>query len=216
MKPTRASARERRKAMAKELAAKRAEMRAELARRRKAAGQKKKKKKTNRWWWLWVLLAILLWLLMPDCSCQCREPGAPVVAVTPPAPVAVPEPEPVAPPPAPITGRIDSTARPEFQSKPPPPLPWISAFRMQVAARSPRLSECFVGAPRPGTLRWTTSVEPGQGQVSEHVLEPALLSDALSQTQRDCVLRVLTDPPYTLSVGEARATPSRVGLVIEF
>ena len=34
----------------------------------------------------------------------------------------------------------------EFVVQPPEPLSWIGSFRMQVAARSPRLAECFEGA----------------------------------------------------------------------
>jgi hypothetical protein len=166
----------------------------------------------RRWGWLLLLLLILLlWLLLPECA-------APPEPLAPPAPASSVQlapaeaPAPPEPPPPPLPRR----ARPSFDSEPPETLPWVSAFRMQVAARSPRLAECFVGVARPGRLKWTAAVEPVHGQVSDHTLEPTLQSDALTQQQRDCVLGVLSDPPYRLHAGEERSTPSRVGMVIEF
>ena len=168
----------------------------------------------RRWRWaLFVAGIVLLLLLLRDCSCA--EPPEPVG----PGPVGegtAAEPvEPVAAP-APLTGRIERRDRPEFGSAPPKPLPWIASFRLQVAARGPRLAECFVGAQRPGALKWTASVEPDSGRVSDSVLEPTRESDALTSGQRACVLEVLSDPAYRLQTGEARSTPSRVGIAIEF
>ena len=59
-------------------------------------------------------------------------------------------------------------------------------------------------------------MEPTSGLVSDHTLEPMLLTGALTQPERACVFEVLSDPPYKLETGEERSTPSRVGLVIEF
>jgi len=87
---------------------------------------------------------------------------------------------------------------------------------MQVAARSPRLAQCFVGAQQPGRLKWSLSVEPHSGRVSDPVIEPMLLTDDLSRKERACVVEVLSDPPYDLQTGDEPSTPSRVGLVIEF
>lgn len=205
------------KALKRELKAKSAELRADLARRKAAARaelarlrpQKKTDRRRSRSRWLLLLLLLLLLILLPDCE----EPAPLVVApAPPPAPVEV-----VAPEPAPrLTGRVARQPRPAYQSASPAPLSWIRSFRMQVAARSPRLSACFVGASRPGTLKWTSSVEPSTGKVSQHSLEPVQTSETLSRAQRDCVLAVLSDPPYTLQMDAERATPSRVGMVIEF
>jgi hypothetical protein len=160
-----------------------------------------------------VLIAVLLLLLLLR-SCPAEEPAAPEVPVVV-APAVVPAPPPAPlPPPAP-TGRVATRGRPSFETPVPAPLPWVSSFRMQVAARSPRLAECFVGADRPGKLKWTASVSPVDGRVSEHVLEPMLVTDAISGEQRACVLGVLSDPPYRLD-DDGRTTPSRVGVVIEF
>ena len=123
-----------------------------------------------------------------------------------------PEPEPRA-----LTGKMDRMARPAFQGPPPKTPTWIDAFRMQVAARSPRLARCFEGAERPGQLKWRVAVEPVSGQVSDSELEPMLLSDDLTRIERDCVMSVLSDPPYALKGDEEDPTlPTRVGLVIEF
>jgi hypothetical protein len=164
-----------------------------------------------------VALLLLLLLLLRDCSCTepQLEPECPAPAVGPPA---IPEAEaPAAPPVVPLpSGRVDRRARPRFVTEPLDPLPWLASYRLQVSARSLRLAQCFVGAPRPGTLRWTASVEPSQGQVSDQALEPTLLSDELTQQQRSCVFDVLSDPPYQLDAGQERSTPVRVGMVIEF
>ena len=120
-------------------------------------------------------------------------------------------------PPAPIPpGRIRPRPRPDFTPPAPKQLDWIGDFRLQVAARSTRLATCFEGVTDPGALKWTTSVEPVEGTVAEHGLEPMLLSAELSAVQRACVLEVLSSPTYRLTPGEEPSTPSRVSLVIEF
>jgi hypothetical protein len=112
--------------------------------------------------------------------------------------------------------RVAPRDRPAFAGPAPDPLPWLAAFRLQVAARSPRLAECFVGAPRPGALKWSAAVEPRAGRVSDPSLEPTLSTEALTPTQRACALAVLSDPAYRLDAGSGPSTPSRVSLVIEF
>ena len=158
-----------------------------------------------------VVLLVVLLALLCCVSCPSEEPEVPAEAVVVDGGgVKVEVPEPPAP--------LDKTARrdrPDFQNKPADPLSWIDAFRLQVAARSPRLAECFVGADQPGTLKWTVSVEPGSGRVSDHELEPTLDSADLTSEQRACVLGVLSDPPYRLG-GAERSTPSRIGMAIEF
>lgn len=163
----------------------------------------------------WLLLALLLVLLVALCcgDWRCNEPPP---EVAPPVPVEVGPGEPTEPAPVEPDDRIDRRERPGFKAEPAPAPRWLDAFRMQVAARSPRLADCFVGAHRPGTLKWTTSVEPGSGLVSDHTLEPMLLGDELSASERACVYGVLEDPPYALPDEPERTTPSRVGLVIEF
>ena len=96
-----------------------------------------------------------------------------------------------------------------------PPV-WLTALRIQVAARSPRLAECFEGTTQPGTLRWSVAIDPDHGVVSDPEVEPTLAGQDLSTAQRRCVLGVLSDPPYQLATGDEPATPARVALVIEF
>jgi hypothetical protein len=162
---------------------------------------------------LLVVLALLLLLLIRLCSCAEEPPPPPA-----PEPVGASEPatsaevqavEPLA------GGRVDRRDRPALANEVPDALPWLAAFRMQVAARSRSLASCFVGVSRPGRLKWSALVEPSTGLVSEPTLEPILESDSLTREQRACVLGALADPPYRLE-GDERATPSRVSLVIEF
>ena len=84
-----------------------------------------------------------------------------------------------------------------------------------MGARAPRLSSCFIGAERPGRLRWTATLEPRSGRVSDQEVAAVLDSASLEGSQRRCVLQVLSDPPYALSASEA-ARPTAVGLVLEF
>ena len=212
---------------ARDLAARKAALRRSLAERRAAAQAALKRRRANlrqkqkgepdrrRRWWP-ILLALLLLLLLRDCRCEDDPlpPTGPVEAAEP-APtsggIAVP-----APPPPP---RVSRRPRAAYTPEAPEALPWITALRLQVAARSPRLAACFVGTARPGALKWTAAVDPTVGRVSDQSLEPTLSSDPLSKAQRDCALDVLSTPEYRLEAGTgsaARSTPARVGLVIEF
>jgi hypothetical protein len=205
---------EQRKALQSKLAQRREAAQVQLERRRDT--KKNKKRRRRRWPWL-VLLALVLLVLLRDCSCA-EEPPPP------------PPPEPTAPsgPPAelvqeappeaqsPAPRRVARRDRPEYGNEKPPALPWLDAFRLQVAARSPRLAACFIGAERPGRLKWSASVEPIQGTVSDHTLQPTLSTAALTRQQRSCLVDVLSDPSYRLDAGDPQATPSRVSMVIEF
>lgn len=201
----------RRAAMKRQLLARRAAARAALERRR--ANLKKPKKKRDRRW-LWLLLLLLL-VLLKDCSCD-EPPAAPAPAPAPEVPTAAGEGSAAPPPPAPPP-KIKKRSRPGYAPTAPGPLPWLDALRLQVAARGPRLAACFTGASRPGALRWTASVDPGQGLVSDQGLEPVLDTDPLTREQRDCALGVLAEPPYRLIPdGAEPSTPARIGLVVEF
>jgi hypothetical protein len=163
----------------------------------------------------WALLALLLLLLLLCSRCTCAPPVEAPEAPLPPAQVEPPE---AAPAPAPLPDRpsIPRIDRPAFETEPQDPLPWLDEFRLQVAARSPRLAGCFVGAERPGRLRWTASVEPSRGRISQQAVEPVLVMDALTSEQKGCVVGVLADPPYELRAEEGASTPTRVSLVVEF
>lgn len=181
-------------------------LRAEIARRQ--AGPERKRER--RWGWLLLALLLLLLLLRP-----CHEEVVPVVEA--PAPVVVEAaPAPPAAPPEPRARAVSRRPRPAFSPGPTEALPWVAAFRLQVAARAPRLAACFTGAARPGALKWSGAVEPVRGSVSEQSVEPTLASDELTSEQRACVLAVLADPPYRLDAAGAPSTPVRVGVVVEF
>ena len=133
----------------------------------------------------------------------------------------VPAPKPVKPkPPAPkkpIVQKMQPQNRGEFEGAAPSTPPWLDDFRMQVSARSPRLADCFTGTDRPGALRWTTAVNPENGSVSDHSLEPIGGTADLLQDQRECLLKVLSSPVYKIPKQDAgNVLPSRVGIVIEF
>jgi hypothetical protein len=204
----------RKAALKAQLAARRQAARAELERRRAAMPPVAEKPK--RWPWILALIITLLLLLLSDCTCSpAPPPGVTAPAAPEPEPQAEPVPAP-APRKAPPKGRMPRLDRPEYTSAVPAVLPWVSRFQAQVEARSPRLAACFEGATRPGRLKWTAAVEPGSGQVSDHTLEPTVADESLTRQQRSCVLGVLSDPTYRLDDSAERATPSRVGLVIEF
>jgi hypothetical protein len=167
----------------------------------------------RRPWWLLVLLLLLLAAIV-CCMGPCEPEVVPPIEE---GPAMEGEGEAVTPvaEPVPLQGHVKPKPRPAFPAMQPQAVPWLASFRMQVSARSTRLSGCFVGATRPGVLRWTALVEPGTGRVSDHELEPVLQSDTLTAAQRDCVLGVLEEPVYRIDVEEG-VGPSRVGMVIEF
>ncbi|HHO52265.1 MAG TPA: hypothetical protein ENK18_15670 [Deltaproteobacteria bacterium] len=205
-----------RREAAQQLRARRQQLRQELRQQLQRHRASSPRPSRRRRWWLLLLPLVLLAALLRDCSCSPPPEPIPAPIPTLSAPVRLAPPSPSPPPPPLPEAHIERRDRPSFETEPSDPLPWIASFRSQVAARSPRLAACFVGAQRPGRLRWTASVEPSLGRVSEHTLEPTLLSEALTKAQRACVIDVLSEPPYRLTVETARATPPRIGLVIEF
>jgi hypothetical protein len=161
-----------------------------------------------------VLLALLL-----QCRCQgealapappaagAPEPqGKPAARAAPPRPVK----------PGPLAGTLKGRPRGAFQGEASAAPPWLDTFRLQVAARSPRLARCFQGVERPGALRWSVAVDAASGAVSDGTLEPVGAGGSLGPVQRACVFGVLTTPGYRLPSGGSAALPSRVGLLLEF
>ena len=189
-------------------AAKKQEVLAQLKQR-----EEERKRRRRRLFALFLLILLLLLLCcMNDCSCDPPPQGSDAPVAAEPLPSDPPPPA----PPAPLEGKLPRRDRPNYVVEPPKPATWLDAFRLQVAARSPRLATCFEGRTHPGVLRWTTFVEPHEGRVSEHEIEAMLASSNLERREMDCVIQVLSQPPYDLPTGEERATPTRVGMVIEF
>jgi hypothetical protein len=94
--------------------------------------------------------------------------------------------------------------------------PWLSQLRLQVAARSLRLSFCFEGSEQPGVLRWSARIDPGLGTVSEQSFEPILAGNLISTQQQMCLAKVLEEPKYKLKISKEAAGATRVAIVVEF
>ncbi|MFE8598210.1 hypothetical protein [Archangium violaceum] len=165
-----------------------------------------------------VTIAALLFLAML-VRCECQPPPVP-----PPEPVVKPAPAEVKPKkpelpaskPKAFSERMKRQRRGNYQNEAQTSPSWLDDFRIQVAARSPRLAQCFSGTERPGALRWTAAVNAASGSVSDHALEPVGTGGELSGKQRDCVQGVLSSPGYRLKPGQKQDLPGRVSIVIEF
>lgn len=171
-----------------------------------------------------VLLALLLFLLLRGCECarQSAVPPRPTVVELPTVPPPVVRPPAPKPPTAKAKPKrrtratIASKERPKYESPPPAPAPWLTAFRLQVAARGPLLARCFQGAERPGALKWTSHVDARRGEVSDHTLEPTLQGATLTADRRACLTDALSEPRYRLPDPPSATPTTRVSIVIEF
>jgi hypothetical protein len=149
-------------------------------------------------------------LLFLDCSAQ---PGARAIAK------ATPSPRPTAVAKAkqtPLVARLEKQKRPGYTLEAREGPSWLDDFRLQVAARSPRLSECFNGSERSGTLRWSVSIDAKSGAVADHDFEPIGASADLTTEQLVCAASTLSQPPYLLKNAPVEALPNRVSLIVEF
>lgn len=182
------------------------------------AVQKEKGRKRRR-----RLMALMVLLLLALLLMRCECGPAPMISPKPePAPEVVPEepePKPVkkaAVKKKPLKATTKHQARAGYEETARAGPPWLEDFRLQVAARSQRLAQCFTGSERPGALRWTTAVNPESGAVADHEVEPVGPSAELSLEQRRCLVGVLSDPVYRLTDQQKQGLPSRISLVIEF
>jgi hypothetical protein len=164
-----------------------------------------------------TIAALLLLAMLTRCECG-TAPLAP-----PPEPVVEPAPEEKTRKPAPpaskpkaLSDRMERQRRGRYQNEAQTSPSWLDDFRLQVAARSPRLAQCFSGTERPGALRWTAAVNAASGSVSDHALESVGTGGDPSGKQRDCVLGVLSRPAYRLNPEQKQDLPGRVSIVIEF
>jgi len=206
----RAELKARRRTMRRDLAVGRQELRERVRALRPADRGKRRRR---------LLLAalaalVLLLLILRDCRCDAAPAPAPpgqgpsVTRALPTRP---------AQPPPPIAGRVERVRRPGFVAPAPAARSWLDDFRLQVSARSPRLSECFRGSDSPGGLRWSCALSPSDGATSDHELTPLRGTVAVSPAQRACLVRALSSPAYHLRPGpDAPSAPLRVSMVIEF
>jgi hypothetical protein len=164
-----------------------------------------------------TIAALLLLAMLTRCECEPSPPAPPpepVVETTPRE--KPPKPAPPASKPKALSDRMERQRRGRYQNEAQTSPSWLDDFRLQVAARSPRLARCFSGTERPGALRWTAAVNAASGSVSDHVLEAVGTGGDPSGKQRDCVLGVLSSPAYRLKPEQKQDLPGRVSIVIEF
>jgi len=204
------------KAQRRELRARLAEQRARLAEARSQRPKKTSKKVKRR---LALLILLLLLLLLRRCECEEPPPMPP-----PPPKEEVTETATKTPPKKkakkkkrkPMRARTKKRSRPAYEGAPTRKATWVDAFRLEVSGRSLRLSSCFEGAQRPGAVKWSASIDPATGEVSDQIFAPVASELALSNAQTECLEGVLADPPYRLRADDGKATPQRVALVLEF
>ena len=162
-------------------------------------------------------LLLLLLLCLVRCECEtvpppqqpAKAPAVPVLKVAKPKPAPKKKTRPIAVKMVPQErGKYTAAGRASPS--------WIEDLRLQVAARSVRLAQCFTGADRPGVLRWTARVNPDSGAVSDHEIEPIPANAELGRDQKACVVGVLGTPSYRLHPAEIETLPDSVSLVIEF
>lgn len=158
------------------------------------------------------LTLLLLLLLLIDC--EGKPGGKPALAKATPIAkkTALPKPTPRSP----LQARLEPQKRPGYTLDARPGPDWLDDFRLQVAARSPRLAECFNGSERGGRLRWTVSVDSKTGTVADHDFEPLGASANMGSKQASCAAGVLSNPGYVLKDPPQEALPNRVSIVLEF
>lgn len=210
----RAELRARKKELRKSVASMRKEARAKVD-AVPAVQREKRRRQIRRVIGLTIIALLLLFI---RCDCGAGAPLPIAKAVVPPPAVVKPKPKvsvKVAPKKA-LGGDGTKTNRNDMGLGAPAAPTWIDEFQLQVAARSPRLAQCFTGIDRPGALRWSASVNPQSGGTADHELEPVGFSTELSPEQRECVVKVLSSPVYKLTAPQKEALPNRISLVIEF
>jgi len=161
-------------------------------------------------------LAIVIALLLL-IRCDCGRVSPEVAAEVAPVVDAGVQPRPtVATASKALEARVERQPRAAFTTQAQEASSWLDEFRLQVAARSPRLARCFSGAEHPGALRWSVALNPSSGAVSDHQLDLVGPDPDLQTKQRECLERALSSPPYALAGASEDALARRVSLVIEF
>jgi hypothetical protein len=199
-------------------AAMRAQLEAAKARPEVAEALRRAKHKKNRRRLMLLLAILALLLLRLDCSCE-PVPAPPIEPVAKPPPEVKPVDKPkrkLRPKKPTFEGKVDKSDRGAMEVEPPPPPSWLPQFRLQVAARSPRLASCFEGNERPGALRWSALVHAKSGKVTESIVEPAFRGATLDDRQTKCLIDGLTAAPYNLAEPDDQAGPRRVSIIFEF
>jgi len=209
-------------ALRRRLSRRKASLKRELVQRRRALRAQlqpqPKRSRPRRWRLLLLMLLLLLWSLLRACNHSPELLRPPALKPLPVQVKAAPMPSKVASVNAVVRSplrNLKPRSRPSYQGEAPPSHTWLSAFRLQVAARSPRLSRCFEGVERAGAFKWSARVNSAQGIVSDHQLE-LLTGAALSKKIRTCLLKVFSEPPYQLPVQVKGPKSSRISMLMEF
>ena len=161
-----------------------------------------------------IALLLLLWLLPRDCATESipENPSPQLVPKIPPRPQAIIEETPQRPL---VPASVPPKNRPKLNVNPPPQPIWLEEFQRQVSARSPLLAKCAEGARAPGLLRWSGSVDPSSGVLSEQAIESVDATQALTETQQECILRALGALPFNFpNPGDRQAR--RIRLLLEY
>ncbi len=211
------------------LKSQRAALRAQLADRRRAVEaevskmpvvQTARRQRRLRRAVVTVIVLVLLSLIRCDCANAPTAPNSedagmpPVAVVTPPPPT---KSRPKAPTPPTYRGDVTQPPRAEWNTLGRASPDWLEAFRLQVAARSPRLAQCFQGTERPGALRWSAAVNPSSGSVADQQFETVGTGADLTADQRQCLTRALANPVYRVDAPPAgQPLLNRFSMVIEF
>jgi hypothetical protein len=181
-----------------------------------AIAKRKRKQRQRR---LFLLLLLLLLLLLIRCECE-EEPALPPVVDIDDDPEPEVKKKPSAKkrrkPKAKLEGEIDGSDRDEMQIEQLGPPSWLPQFRLQVAARSPRLAACFIGSEKPGALRWSALVHAQSGRVTESEIEPVFRGSGIDNRQHACLVKGLTEPKFLLDEPDPDAAARRVSLIFEF
>lgn len=165
-----------------------------------------------------VIAGILVLLaLLSRCECGQPPPAEPVAEAPKEPPKPAPRPA-AKPKPKKLQATTDRNDRGAYTGEARAKASWVDEYRLQVAARSSRLSACFTGVDKPGALRWTASLNPETGTVSDHDLEALASSSPIWKKERECLIQALSTPPYNLPADarEAEGIPTRMSIVIEF
>ena len=159
-------------------------------------------------------LLLLLWLLPQDCANEPTPETFPpeTIPKTPPPPQAIIAETTQRPA---LPASVPPKRRPSLNVKPPPQPVWLEEFQRQVSARSPLMAKCAEGARAPGLLRWSGSVNPSSGILSEQVIESINANQALTETQQRCILRALGTLPFKFrDPGDGQSR--RIRLLLEY
>lgn len=187
----------------------------------------RKKRAQARQRFFGIVGVIVLALLLGFLRCSCEKPAE----TRPQGPISISKvkiekpKQNLKPRETPDRSRVQKIDRNKFNVPEPDKVTWFEIFRQQVVARSPRLSACFERSSRPGGVRWSGIFNPSTGIVSDQNFEATGDSASITETQRECLAAVLSQPQFaavvsTQNKGESENDvpnfPLHISMVLEF